>query len=71
VGLIVEPRYADAVLREGRADLVALARGFLDDPRWGWHAAEALGATLAYPPQYERSAPKLWKGATLARPAAA
>jgi NADPH2 dehydrogenase len=68
VGLIVEPRYADAVIREGQADMIAIARGFLDDPRWGWHAAEALGATVYYPPQYERSAPKLWKGTKLARP---
>jgi NADPH2 dehydrogenase len=68
VGLIVEPHYADAVIREGRADMIAIARGFLDDPRWAWHAAEALGAELRYPPQYERSAPKLWKGTKLARP---
>jgi NADPH2 dehydrogenase len=68
VGLIVEPGYADGVVRDGKADMVALARGFLDDPRWGWHAAEALGATIAYPPQYERSAPSLWRGTKLARP---
>jgi 2,4-dienoyl-CoA reductase-like NADH-dependent reductase (Old Yellow Enzyme family) len=68
VGLIVEPQYAEAVVREGKADMIAIARGFLDDPRWGWHAAEALGATVPYPPQYERSAPSLWKGTKLARP---
>jgi 2,4-dienoyl-CoA reductase-like NADH-dependent reductase (Old Yellow Enzyme family) len=68
VGMIVEPHYADAVIREGKADMIAIARGFLDDPRWGWHAAEALGATVPYPPQYERSSPKLWKGTKLARP---
>ncbi len=68
VGLIVEPAYADAVVRDGKADMVALARAFLDDPRWGWHAAEALGATVPYPPQYERSGPTLWKGTKLARP---
>jgi NADPH2 dehydrogenase len=67
VGLIAAPHYADRVVREGRADMVALARGFLDDPRWGWHAAESLGATIAYPPQYERSAPKLWKGTKMVR----
>jgi len=68
VGLIVEPHFADAVVRDGKADMVALARAVLDDPRWGWHAAEALGAELRYPPQYERSGPKLWKGTKLARP---
>jgi hypothetical protein len=41
---------------------VALARGFLDDPRWGWHAAAALGVEIKRPPQYARSAPKLWPG---------
>jgi 2,4-dienoyl-CoA reductase-like NADH-dependent reductase (Old Yellow Enzyme family) len=71
VGLIVEPHYADAAVRDEKADMIAIARGFLDDPRWGWHAAEALGAEVPYPPQYERSAPKLWKGTKLARPAAA
>jgi 2,4-dienoyl-CoA reductase-like NADH-dependent reductase (Old Yellow Enzyme family) len=69
VGLIVEPRFADTIIREGQADMIAIARGFLDDPRWGWHAAEALGAEVYYPPQYERSGPKLWKGTKLARPA--
>jgi 2,4-dienoyl-CoA reductase-like NADH-dependent reductase (Old Yellow Enzyme family) len=68
VGLLVEPRYADGVVREGKADMVAIARAFLDDPRWGWHAAQALGAPVPYPPQYERIAPKLWRGAQLARP---
>jgi 2,4-dienoyl-CoA reductase-like NADH-dependent reductase (Old Yellow Enzyme family) len=48
--------------------MVALARGFLDDPRWVWHAAERLGAKAEYPPQYARSRPELWPGAKLARP---
>ena len=65
VGMIVEPHQADAIVAEGRADCVALARGFLDDPRWAWHAAEALGAEVACPPQYARARPKLWPGAAL------
>ena len=44
VGLITEPEQAEAIVAEGRADLVALARGMMDDPRWAWHAARALGA---------------------------
>ncbi len=36
--------------------MVALARAFLDDPHWGWHAAQALGAEVARPPQYQRAA---------------
>ena len=30
--------------------MVALARGMLDDPRWGWHAAQALGAEVPRTP---------------------
>jgi 2,4-dienoyl-CoA reductase-like NADH-dependent reductase (Old Yellow Enzyme family) len=67
VGLIVDPHLAEAIIAEGRADCVALARGFLDDPRWGWHAADALGAEIAHPPQYHRARPKLWPGAALVR----
>jgi 2,4-dienoyl-CoA reductase-like NADH-dependent reductase (Old Yellow Enzyme family) len=68
VGMIADPHQAEAIIAEGRADCVALARGFLDDPRWAWHAADALGAEVACPPQYARSRPKLWPGAALAHP---
>jgi 2,4-dienoyl-CoA reductase-like NADH-dependent reductase (Old Yellow Enzyme family) len=57
VGLITEPAQAEAVLADGQADAVALARAMLYDPRWPWHAAAALGAQAAAPPQYLRSAP--------------
>ncbi|MGD9508302.1 MAG: NADH:flavin oxidoreductase/NADH oxidase [Geminicoccaceae bacterium] len=57
VGLITEPEHAEAIVVEGQADLVALARGLLYDPRWPWHAAARLGATVEAPPQYWRSAP--------------
>ena len=70
VGMIVTPAQAEAVVATGQADMVALARAMLDDPRWAWHAAEALGARAAYPPQYERTRAELWPGAKLARPAA-
>lgn len=43
VGLIFEPEYANSVIAQGRADLVAIARGVLDDPNWPLHAAQALG----------------------------
>jgi NADPH2 dehydrogenase len=65
VGLIVSPKQAEAIVADARADMVALARAFLDDPRWGWHAAHALGAEVARPPQYLRVAPKLWPGAAI------
>ncbi len=67
VGLIVDPHQAEAILATGEADMVALARGFLDDPHWVWHAAEALGAEAVYPPQYLRSKPATWPGARIAR----
>jgi NADPH2 dehydrogenase len=65
VGLIVTAQQANAIVAEGHADMVSLARAFLDDPHWGWHAAQTLGAEVARPPQYQRSAPKLWPGAAL------
>jgi NADPH2 dehydrogenase len=60
VGLILTPAQAEAIVAEGKADMVALARGMLDDPRWGWHAAQALGAEVERAPQYTRAGPKLW-----------
>ncbi len=65
VGLIVSPAQAEAIVAEGRADMVALARALLDDPHWGWHAAQALGGEVAYPPQYLRASAALWRGAKL------
>ncbi len=55
VGLITEPRQAENILTEGNADLVALARGILYNPRWPWHAAAELGAQVSAPLQYWRS----------------
>jgi hypothetical protein len=49
VGMIVSPHQAEAIIAGNRADFVALARGFLGDPRWGWHAAAALGAKAISP----------------------
>jgi NADPH2 dehydrogenase len=68
VGLIVEPAQAESIVASGQADCVALARAFLDDPRWVWHAAERLGAAVPYPPQYARVSPAVWPGAAMARP---
>jgi 2,4-dienoyl-CoA reductase-like NADH-dependent reductase (Old Yellow Enzyme family) len=57
VGLITEPLQAETIIGQGDADLVALARGMLFDPRWPWHAAAQLGAQVKVPRQYLRSAP--------------
>jgi 2,4-dienoyl-CoA reductase-like NADH-dependent reductase (Old Yellow Enzyme family) len=69
VGLIAAPEQAEAIIAEGQADFVALARAFLDDARWVWHAAERLGAEISYPPQYARVSRAMWPGTALVRPA--
>jgi NADPH2 dehydrogenase len=58
VGLITEPQQAEEIIASGSADLVALARGMLWNPRWGWHAAALLGGAVNPPPQYGRAAPR-------------
>jgi len=57
VGLITEANQAEDIVSSGKADLVAMARAMLYDPRWGWHAAAELGATIEVPPSYLRAAP--------------
>ena len=57
IGMITEAKQAERILAEGHADMVALARGFLWDPRWAWHAAFELGAASRFPPQYLRARP--------------
>jgi 2,4-dienoyl-CoA reductase-like NADH-dependent reductase (Old Yellow Enzyme family) len=59
VGQIWEPALAEEVIGSGKADLVALARRMLYDPRWPWHAAEALGVHLDYAPRYHACHPAL------------
>lgn len=56
VGLITEARQADAIVREGRADVVLLARELLRNPHWPLHAAEELGVPGQWPRQYLRAA---------------
>ena len=58
VGMITEFEQAEAIVGTGDADLVALARGILFDPRWPWHAAAELGGKVKAPPQYLRSNPR-------------
>jgi 2,4-dienoyl-CoA reductase-like NADH-dependent reductase (Old Yellow Enzyme family) len=57
VGLITGGRQAEDIVASGKADLVALARAMLYDPRWPWHAAAELGATVDAPPPYWRAPP--------------
>ena len=61
VGLITEARQAEAIIANGEADAVSLARAMLYDPRWPWHAAAELGARVHAPKQYWRSQPREYK----------
>jgi 2,4-dienoyl-CoA reductase-like NADH-dependent reductase (Old Yellow Enzyme family) len=58
VGLITGFEQAEAIVATGDADMIALARRIHYDPRWPWHAAAALGASVHAPQQYLRSQPR-------------
>ncbi len=61
VGLINDAHQAEKILQDGAADFIAIARGFLDDPRWGWHAADQLNATTHGPMQYALARSTGWR----------
>jgi 2,4-dienoyl-CoA reductase-like NADH-dependent reductase (Old Yellow Enzyme family) len=54
VGMISTPDMAEQIVASGQADLIFMARAFLNDPYWPLHAAKALKARIPWPPQYER-----------------
>lgn len=68
VGQITSPHQAETILRTGQADLVALARVMLFNPRWPWLAAHELGAEVFYPRQYERANPARWSTSGISNP---
>lgn len=61
VGLITGFEQAEAIVGTGDADMIALARTILYDPRWPWHAAAELGAKVHAPNPYLRSQPRRFK----------
>ena len=61
VGLINDAHQAEEIIASGKADLVAIARAMLYDPRWPWHAAAELNAKVDAPPQYWRAPPAQYK----------
>jgi 2,4-dienoyl-CoA reductase-like NADH-dependent reductase (Old Yellow Enzyme family) len=61
VGLITEFEQAEAIVSTGDADLIALARTILYNPRWPWHAAAHFGARVRAPNQYLRSQPRHYR----------
>jgi 2,4-dienoyl-CoA reductase-like NADH-dependent reductase (Old Yellow Enzyme family) len=54
VGMISAPEMAERIIADGQADLIVMARAFLNDPYWPLHAAKVLKAKFAWPPQYVR-----------------
>jgi 2,4-dienoyl-CoA reductase-like NADH-dependent reductase (Old Yellow Enzyme family) len=54
VGMISDPGMAEKIIAEGQADIIIMARAFLNDPYWPIHAAKALKAKAPWPPQYAR-----------------
>jgi 2,4-dienoyl-CoA reductase-like NADH-dependent reductase (Old Yellow Enzyme family) len=71
VGMIVTAEQAEEIVASGKADMVALARAVLDDPRWGIHAAVKLDAPPPSAKQYMRAVGGVWPGYALAHPDAA
>lgn len=61
VGLITEAEQAEAIVGTDQADMIAIARAVLFDPRWPWHVAAKLGASVKVANQYLRSAPHQYK----------
>ncbi|HEY1805350.1 MAG TPA: NADH:flavin oxidoreductase/NADH oxidase [Terracidiphilus sp.] len=58
VGMITEAAQANAIIEQGEADLVFLARAMLRDPYWPVHAAAEIGEQSSWPKQYLRAAPQ-------------
>ena len=54
VGMITDPIKANQLLLNQDADMIAMARAFLSNPRWVWEAAKILQCDLPVPPQYAR-----------------
>jgi len=55
VGMITEPQQANAIIADGQADLVLLAREFLRNPYFPMHAAQQLNVPVQAPKQYLRA----------------
>lgn len=62
VGMITSAKQADEIIREGKAELVLMAREFLRQPYWPIQAARELGREIAWASQYLRAAPEGTRG---------
>ena len=54
VGMITDPIQDNNIIINKDADMVAMARAFLSNPRWVWDAAKVLNHDIKVPPQYAR-----------------
>ncbi|HEV7595855.1 MAG TPA: NADH:flavin oxidoreductase/NADH oxidase [Gemmatimonadaceae bacterium] len=61
VGMITDYEQAEAIVGTGDADVIAIARAILYDPRWPWHAAAHFGAKVRAPKQYLRAQPRQFR----------
>jgi 2,4-dienoyl-CoA reductase-like NADH-dependent reductase (Old Yellow Enzyme family) len=52
--MITDPIKANEIIKSKEADMIAMARAFLSNPRWVWDAAKALNQEIEVPPQYSR-----------------
>lgn len=68
VGMILSGQQAEAILDAGSADLVAVGRGFIDDPKWGWHAVASLGEDRTAYGLQARVQPRRWPGHAYVHP---
>lgn len=66
VGMVLSAEQAEQLIAEGKCDMVGVARATLDDPRWGLHAAQALGQEASYPQPFWRLSARYWPGYELA-----
>ena len=66
VGMIADAAQAEEVIAGNHADMIAIARAAIDDPRWPWHAAARFDAEIARPGPYARAAPAVWPAYKLA-----
>ena len=49
-----DPIKANNIIINQDADMIAMARAFLSNPRWVWDAADILGIEIETPNQYKR-----------------
>jgi len=55
VGIITTAIEAEAIVQDGQADMIFMAREFLRDPYFPLHAAKELSTDITWPVQYERA----------------